>query len=100
MKRLAIVLFACFIMLFCFGCTYSSEDTSVQVRTQDGQFVSIGDFANFDDIGGSLVYDSTTRIVYFRNETRGTYSVYVPYYASNGMPYKYNVETNTLEEIN
>ena len=101
MKKLAIVLSVCFILLFCFGCSSDlSDNTQTTVRTHDGQLVSVEEFANFTDLGGSLVYDSATRIVYFRNDTRGTYSVYVPYYASNGLPYKYNVETNTLEEVN
>ena len=54
-------------------------------------------------IGNGLWYDSTTRIVYWWN---GALSYAVdfsttpsPYYAPNGLPYKYNPETNTFEEI-
>lgn len=53
------------------------------------------------EIGGYLYYDQSTRIVYWWNgciygQTATTPS---PYYAPNGYPYKYNPETNTLEEI-
>ena len=52
-------------------------------------------------IGDGLYYDSTTRIVYwwngwFLNNTATTPS---PYYAPNGLPYKYNPETNVFEQI-
>lgn len=54
------------------------------------------------EIGSYLYYDSATRIVYWwngclsfdRHATTPT-----PYYAPNGLPYKYNPETNTFEEI-
>ena len=54
-------------------------------------------------IGNQVYYDSATRIVYWWN---GRLSVQdwsttpSPYYAPNGLPYKYNPETNTFEEIN
>ena len=53
----------------------------------------------FIDIGNDLVYDSATRIVYIEEHTYYNYNTYCPYYAPNGLPYKYNAETNTLEEI-
>ena len=50
-------------------------------------------------IGNGLWYDTTTRIVYlyFASSHQGFLS---PYYAPNGLPYRYNPETNTFEEIN
>lgn len=55
------------------------------------------------EIGAGLYYDQTTRIVYWWNGyMNGTYEFAVSptaYYAPNGLPYKYNPETNTLEEI-
>lgn len=42
-----------------------------------------------------LCYDSMTNIIYIDN----AYNVKTPYYAPNGLPYKYNDETNTFEEI-
>lgn len=50
----------------------------------------------------NLYYDSTTKIVYILfNECEGYsgYGYMSPYYAPNGMPYIYNVQTNSLEEI-
>ena len=50
-------------------------------------------------IGDGLYYDSATRIVYLKFNS-GSYKGYLsPYYAPNGLPYKYNPETNTFEEI-
>ena len=49
-----------------------------------------------------LYYDTNTKIVYILfNEYAGNsgYGYMSPYYAPNGMPYVYNVETNSLEEI-
>ena len=49
-----------------------------------------------------LYYDTNTKIVYILfNECAGYsgYGYMSPYYAPNGMPYVYNVETNSLEEI-
>ena len=98
MKKLAIILVLSLIVLFCSGCCSESESTT-QVRTSDGQLQSSSSFADFITIGDSLVYDASTKIVYFQTYTYGQNYVYTPYYATNGMPYKYNVDTNTLEEI-
>ena len=49
-----------------------------------------------------LYYDTNTKIVYrLFNECAGYsgYGYMSPYYAPNGMPYVYNVQTNSLEEI-
>lgn len=49
-----------------------------------------------------LYYDTNTKIVYILfNEWTGYrgYGYMSPYYAPNGMPYIYNVQTNSLEEI-
>lgn len=54
------------------------------------------------EIGDKIWYDSTTRVVYWWNGSMTTsYSSIAPspYYAPNGLPYRYNPETNTLEEI-
>ena len=54
------------------------------------------------EIGNGLYYDSTTRIVYLWNGYwEATYDCITPspYYAPNGLPYRYNPETNTFEEI-
>ena len=49
-----------------------------------------------------LQYDTNTKIVYILFNEGARYSGYgymSPYYAPNGMPYVYNVQTNSLEEI-
>lgn len=49
-----------------------------------------------------LYYDTNTKIVYILfNEGAGNagYGYMSPYYAPNGMPYVYNVQTNSLEKI-
>ncbi len=49
-----------------------------------------------------LYYDTNTKIVYILfNEGAGFsgYGYMSPYYAPNGMPYVYDVETNSIEEI-
>lgn len=54
-------------------------------------------------IGNRLYYDLDTRIVYWWNgvlsENRQDSTIPFPYYAPNGLPYLYDPETNTFEEI-
>lgn len=52
-------------------------------------------------LGSGLYYDSGTKIVYWWNGIYNTRSstAPTPYYAPNGLPYRYNPETNTFEEI-
>lgn len=52
-------------------------------------------------IGGGLYYDTMTHVVYWWNGYLDSNwaTAPSPYYAPNGLPYKYNPETNTLEEI-
>lgn len=55
------------------------------------------------EIGKGLVYDSYTKIVYMEiwipSYMYSDTKTYCPYYAPNGLPFRYNTETNTLEEI-
>lgn len=54
------------------------------------------------ELGSGLWYDSVTEIVYWWNgylHISYTSTTPTPYYAPNGLPYRYNPETNTLEEI-
>ena len=57
---------------------------------------------NLVEIGNGLWYDSTTKVVYWWNgELRSTdwSTTPTPYYAPNGLPYRYNPEKQTFEEI-
>jgi hypothetical protein len=93
MKKILAVFLACLIMLSTMGCgelttnTADNDNTDIMVRIDDYDF---------------LWYDSTTRIVYWWNgkiEGYTTATTPSPYYAPNGLPYRYNPETNILEEI-
>lgn len=58
---------------------------------------------NMVELGNDLWYDSVTGIVYWWNGnlTRGdSATAPTPYYAPNGLPYRYNPEKQTFEEIN
>lgn len=89
-----------FILCAIFGITFAGCDTSqVNVNVSNSEELSSNQFGKFVEIGNNLVYDSATRIVYIESSTYYSYYTYTPYYAPNGLPYRYNPETNTLEEI-
>ena len=79
-KKLLAIILSCILVTTLVGC--GSDD------------LSSDELANFIKINHRLLYDSATGIVYLNN-----YGGCSAYYASNGLPYRYNVETNTLEEI-
>ena len=93
MRNKIIVLILTIFLVFCLaGCTSAgskdyttrSNGTLQPTRMQD------------------LYYDTNTKIVYILfNECAGYsgYGYMSPYYAPNGMPYVYNIQTNSLEEI-
>lgn len=78
-------------------------NTKVNISSGDENAVKqvgIGQLKKIDE--GYLYYDVATNIVYFWNGIIS--SAYhsttpSPYYAPNGLLYKYNPSTNTLEEI-
>jgi len=82
------------------GC---DEPKTVNVNVESDSSISGTAFGKsaLIEIGDRLWYDSTTRIVYWWNgylnggDCATTPS---PYYAPNGLPYRYNPETNTFEE--
>ena len=96
MKKIISVISACLLAMQLSGC---GAVEPVRVNISNSQSISSDTLGAFVEIGGLLVYDPATRIVYRLNDH--AYGVtYVPYYAPNGLPYKYNPETNTFEEIN
>lgn len=107
MKKFITITTACLIAaLTLTGC---SEKKSVNVNVGNDSSISgnvLGKSA-LREIGDGLWYDTTTRIVYWWNGNLGTSFVNKyqsdttpsPYYAPNGLPYRYNPETNTFEEI-
>lgn len=103
MKRnLLILLTALLLSCSLIGC---GSETVVAVNVENEENLHSRTFGKtaLIEIGNELYYDSTTRIVYWWNgycsyggQDSTTPS---PYYAPNGLPYKYNPETNTFEEI-
>ena len=78
-----LLIFLCVSILLSFsGCRVESGQANV--KTNDTVTVKSLGTDNLINIGGYLYYDSTTKIVYF---------------APNGLPYKYEPETNTFVEI-
>ena len=95
--------------LLLFSLTGCGQTTTVNVNVENsGELnnTTLG-INSLIKIGNWLWYDSTTRIVYWWNgrmgedETTRYKSDTTPtaYYAPNGLPYRYNPETNTFEEI-
>lgn len=102
MKKLLSIILCCVIICSLVGC--GAEKPAVVVNVDDKDNLAGRAFGKdvLIEIGGGLWYDSTTRIVYWWNGCfRSDYaSMPSPYYAPNGLPYLYNPETNTFEEIN
>lgn len=74
--------------------------TTLTVNVENGEELSSTTLGNdLIFIGNDLYYDSATRIVYLKYITMGGYSYLSAYYAPNGLPYRYNPEINTFEEI-
>lgn len=101
MKRnILILLMVVAFLPFVSGC--KREVVTVNMGTEDNETVSkeVGTDALIL-IGGDLYYDPMTKIVYFWNGHDDTNwaTMPSPYYAPNGLPYKYDVETNGFEEI-
>lgn len=102
MKKLLSIIFICLIIVSLVGCGVESTTVSVNVENKDGLSNSAFGKSAMVEIGDGLWYDSTTRIVYWWNGwLRESHcdATPTPYYAPNGMPYRYNPETNTFEEI-
>lgn len=102
MRRIiAVILSLCFAICMC-GC---SNYTPININVDNNSDLSGTTFGRetLIAIGDFLYYDSTTRIVYWWNGRMngGSDSATTPspYYAPNGLPYRYNPETNTFEGI-
>lgn len=96
-KKLLAITLSCILALSLLGC---GAIEPVQVNVSNSESISSSQFGTFVSIGNNLVYDPATKIVYIKNTTNASRYAYTPYYAPNGLPYRYNPETNTFEEIN
>ena len=89
------------LLLSCSGCV-EEKVTNVNVENKEKIYNTTFGKDALIEIGEYLYYDSTTRIVYWWNGwLTGNEWATTPtaYYAPNGLPYKYNPETNTFKEI-
>lgn len=97
MRKVLCILLICIIIFSLIGC--SAEESVVAVNVKDSESLASTHFGEFISISEKLSYDSATRIVYLNNYTYGGRCVHTAYFAPNGIPYRYNPETNTFEEI-
>ena len=100
-KIIAVILSLCLAISLC-GCSSNNTPISINVENPSDLNGTTAGRKALTEIGDYLWYDSTTRIVYWRNgyiATANWATTPTPYYAPNGLPYKYNPETNTFEEI-
>lgn len=101
MKKFLVIFLSALIILSLVGCGAQST-VSINVDNKDGLTNATFGKSALVEIGDYLYYDSSTRIVYWWNGHLIEYrsdTVPSPYYAPNGLPYRYNPETNTFEEI-
>ena len=95
MRNKIIVLILTVFLVFCLaGCSGTGAGSKDYTKRTGGRLQPT--------MMQDLYYDTNTKIVYILfNECAGYsgYGYMSPYYAPNGMPYVYNVQTNSLEEI-
>lgn len=103
--KLGIALICLIAMLIFTAC---SESKAVNANVDKDNSISGNVFGKsaLVEIGDNLWYDTTTLIVYWWNGqinqpffARPYDTTPTPYYAPNGLPYRYNPETCTFEEI-
>lgn len=74
---------------------------SEQANQADQKTFNSDSASSFKKIAGDFYYNEMTKIVFIKQQTYGfCYYIYTPYPAPNGLPYRYNADANTLEEIN
>jgi hypothetical protein len=95
MKRKIFILLAA-LLLSC-SLTGCSTEEGIAINTNSEE-LSSNRFGTFTAISDDFFYDNATLIVYKNYDVYGG-DVIIPYYAPNGLPYRYNPTTNTLEEI-
>ncbi len=96
MGKFLLVILAALVVTSLVGCAEQKPgtvDTKTHVEHGEGNMV---------ELGNDLWYDSVTKIVYWWNGNLSmgeSATAPTPYYAPNGLPYTYNPETQTFEEI-
>lgn len=100
MKKLALVVLTLFLVGFFFNTKNESftkeiEIVNIVVGNETQELTEI----RYISINEDLKYDAITYIVYIDDAASGKNEVICPYFAPNGKPYIYDVETNTLKEV-
>ena len=95
MKRVIVFFLSLLIVLSMVSC----GGETVYINASNSEELVSSVLTDFVRISDKLSYDAATRIVYIRNVTYAGPIVHTPYFAPNGLPYRYNASTNTLEEI-
>lgn len=101
MKKILIFSIVLICILYSAGCNEKSEPVVINIdNSGDVSSEAVGVNALIK-IADCLYYDSTTQIVYLWNGNiqHNHATTPTPYYATNGLPYRYNPETSTLEKI-
>lgn len=100
-KRNLLILLTVLLCCSFTGCGSGSNEVIVNVENEESIYSTTFGKNAMVYIGNKLYYDSTTRIVYWWNGklVANNATTPSPYYAPNGLPYKYNPSTNTFEEI-
>ena len=95
MRNKIIVLILTVVLVFCLaGCSRTGAGSKDYTKRTGGRLQPT--------MMQDLYYDTNTKIVYILfNECAGYsgYGYMSPYYAPNGLPYVYNIQNNSLEEI-
>lgn len=101
-KKTLTIIFSLILVFSLVGCAEADTKTNINIEI-NGKLINKVVNNLLIPISDDLWYDSTTKIVYWWNGSlnmANCATTPTPYYASNGLPYRYNSETNTLEEIN
>ena len=107
MNKIKLLLPLIFLLFSLTGCNKNTTTVTINMKNNNELYGSTLGTDSLIKIGNGLWYDQTTRIVYwwngalkedFASSTRWD-TTPSPYYAPNGLPYRYNPETNTFEEI-
>ena len=95
MKKFVYIIITICLMLCLVGCSNVKGDKNYTENTNNRLIPVSGQ--------QDLYYDINTKVIYIIFNECGGYDGYgymSPYYADNGFPYIYNVESNTLAKIN
>ncbi len=90
-----------FVALLLTSCEISKDNVTINAEPDSVIEGSEFGVTALVELGNYLWYDTTTHIVYWwKGDIRG-YSATTPspYYAPNGLPYRYDPEKNIFEEI-